>query len=110
MSNKLYVGNLSYSMTEELLADEFASYGTVNSVKIIKDRDTNRSKGFGFVEMSSSSEAQSAIDALHGKVLAERTLTVNEAKPVANRDDGRKSFSRNRDGGSNGGGNRFNRW
>ena len=81
MENKLYVGNLSYGTTEEDLNELFAQAGTVKSVAVIKDRDSGRSKGFGFVEMSSSSEAQKAITMFHGKEFQERTLTVNVARP-----------------------------
>ena len=77
----IYVGNLAYSLTEKELADEFANYGEVKSVKIIVDRENNnRSKGFGFIEMSDEN-AKKAIEELNGKVLAGRNLRVNEAKP-----------------------------
>ncbi len=101
MGNKLYVGNLPYSVTNESLADEFSKFGTVDSVKIITDRDTGRSKGFGFVEMSSDSEAQEAIEKLNGAELEGRQITVNEAKPQAPRENrGGGNFNR---GGGNGG-------
>ena len=78
----IYVGNLAYSLTENELADEFANYGEVTSVKIIVDRENNnRSKGFGFIEMSDDTAAQKAIEELNGKVVAGRNLRVNEAKP-----------------------------
>lgn len=78
MGKKLYVGNLSFNTTEQLLSDLFTQYGSVESAKIITDRDTNRSKGFAFVEMSSNDEAQSAIESLNGQAFEGRNLTVNE--------------------------------
>ncbi len=78
---RIYVGNLAYEVTEEELRQEFGAFGEVASVEIKKDRDSGRPKGFGFVEMPSSSEGQAAIAALNGKTLEERTLTVNEARP-----------------------------
>jgi RNA recognition motif-containing protein len=81
MGRKLYVGNLSYSVRDSDLEDLFAAHGTVDSAQVIMDRDTGRSKGFGFVEMSSDQEAQAAISALNGKDLDGRNLTVNEARP-----------------------------
>lgn len=87
MGNKLYVGGLPYSVTEGRLEEIFSAHGTVESAKVIADKFTGQSRGFGFVEMSSGSEAQSAISALHGTQLEGRTLTVNEAKPMANRDN-----------------------
>ena len=92
MGKKLYVGNLSYNITDRELEQMFSQFGTVDSAKVIMDRDTGRSKGFGFVEMSSDSEAQSAISALNGKEFEGRSLTVNEARPKEDR------------GGSGGGG------
>ena len=78
----IYVGNLAYSLTEDELANEFANYGEVTSVKIIVDRENNnRSKGFGFIEMSDDAAAQKAIEELNGKVVGGRNLRVNEAKP-----------------------------
>src|SRR2546421_9821643 len=85
MGNKLYVGNLSYDVDSSALEQLFGAHGTVTSAQIITDRDTGRSKGFGFVEMSSDSEAQAAIAALGGKDHGGRALTVNEAKPKENR-------------------------
>ena len=85
MGMRLYVGNLSYSVTSESLESLFAEYGQVKSAQVIQDRDTGRSKGFGFVEMPNSHEAQAAIEGLQGKSLGGRTLTVNEAKPRAPR-------------------------
>ena len=78
---KLYVGNLAFSMTEDDLLDAFTEFGEVSSVTIIMDRKTNRSKGFGFVEMSDDSEAQEAIDALDGTDIKGRNVKVNEARP-----------------------------
>ena len=80
-SNKLYVGGLPYSVAEDQLQALFSEHGTVESAKVISDRMTGRSRGFGFVEMSSQEEAQEAIDKLNGTALEGRTLTVNEAKP-----------------------------
>lgn len=85
MGNKLYVGNLSYNATEDLLRDHFAAFGTVESCKIIMDRDTGRSKGFGFVEMSNDDEAQEVIKNLDSQEFEGRALRVNEAKPQERR-------------------------
>src|ERR687891_2732216 len=81
MGNKLYIGNLGYGIGDSDLEKLFTTYGSVRSAQVIKDRDTGRSKGFGFVEMGSDQEAQAAITALHGKEVDGRTLTVNEARP-----------------------------
>lgn len=81
MAKKLYVGNLTYNVTSEELGQLFAEYGTVKTADVIEDRMTGKSKGFGFVEMSSDDEAQAAIDALNGKDNGGRALTVTEAKP-----------------------------
>ena len=81
MGNKLYVGNLGYSATDADLMKLFSAHGTVQSAQVINDRDTGRSKGFGFVEMNSSAEAEAAIAALNGKEHDGRALKVNEAKP-----------------------------
>lgn len=86
MSQKIYVGNLGFSITNEDLKTKFEQYGNVTSANIIKDRDTNRSKGFGFVEMSSSEEAKTAISSLHGSDYQGRAMTVNEAKPQERKD------------------------
>src|SRR6516164_5222390 len=83
MGNRLYVGNLSYGTTDATLRQMFEAHGTVNSAQIIMDRDTGRSKGFGFVEMGSDQEAQAAIQALNGQQVDGRALTVNEARPKA---------------------------
>ncbi|OSZ66128.1 RNA-binding protein [Hydrogenophaga sp. IBVHS2] len=82
MSSKLYVGNLSYSVRDEDLQQQFASFGQVQSAKVMMERDTGRSKGFGFVEMSSPAEAEAAIQAMHGKNMGGRDLTVNIARPM----------------------------
>jgi RNA recognition motif-containing protein len=81
MGKKLYVGNLGYGVTDGELEQLFTAHGTVQSAQVIMDRDTGRSKGFGFVEMSSDAEAQAAIAALNGKEVEGRALTVNEARP-----------------------------
>ena len=99
MGSKLYVGNLSYDVTNADLNTMFASHGTVSSAEIIQDRDTGRSKGFGFVQMGSDEEAQAAIAALNGQEHDGRNLTVNEAKP-------REDRPRTGGGGGGGGGNK----
>jgi cold-inducible RNA-binding protein len=101
MGSKLYVGGLPYSVTEGRLQEVFSTHGTVQSATVISDKFTGQSRGFGFVEMSSGSEAQGAISALNGTQLDGRTLTVNEAKPRAKRDnfsDGGGRGDRNGDG------------
>ncbi len=82
MGRKLYVGNLPDSATEQDLSDKFAAYGTVESVKLITDRDTGRSRGFGFIEMASEAEAQAAIDSLDGTNYEGQSMKVNEAKTL----------------------------
>jgi cold-inducible RNA-binding protein len=98
MSKRLYVGNLSYKADEETLKEMFGEVGDVLSVKIITDAATGRSKGFGFVEMSSDEDAEKAIANLNGKTVMERALTVNEARPLTDRPKtgggGRKTFDR----------------
>jgi RNA recognition motif-containing protein len=89
MGKKLYVGNLPYSATEDSLTETFSQCGNVESARIITDRDSGRSKGFGFVEMSSDEEAAAAINKLNGTDMGGRQLTVNEAKPQAPREGGR---------------------
>jgi RNA recognition motif-containing protein len=96
---KIYVGNLSYDVTEEELRQLFMPLGQVASVSIIKDRSSGQSKGFGFVEMPSVSEGQAAISALNGKALKDRTLTVNPAKPPSSDDRG-GSYGGRKSGGS----------
>lgn len=86
MGKKLYVGNLPYSATDQILSDTFAQCGTVESAKIITDRDTGRSKGFGFVEMSTEAEAANAIAQFNGADYDGRAMTVNEAKPMVPRE------------------------
>src|SRR5262245_35296759 len=98
---KLYVGNLPYSMTDSDLQTLFEQHGTVQSAQIIVDRDTGRSKGFGFVEMGTSQEGQTAIQALHDQEINGRKLTVNEARPREDRGGGGRGF-----GGGGGGGGR----
>jgi cold-inducible RNA-binding protein len=107
MGKKLYVGNLSYSVTDGELEQLFAAHGTVQSAQVIMDRDTGRSKGFGFVEMSSDQEAQAAIAALDGAQSGGRSLTINEAKPREERGGGgggRGGYGGGGRGGSGGGG------
>jgi len=108
MGNKLYVGGLPYSVTEGRLQEIFAAHGTVESAKVISDKFTGQSRGFGFVEMSSGGEAQAAIQALNGTQLDGRTLVVNEAKPMASRDGGGGGGGGGRGERSGGGGR--NRW
>jgi len=101
MEAKLYVGNLSYSSSEDDLKALFEQAGTVKSVAIIKDRDTGRSKGFGFVEMETDEEAQKAITMFHNYQFQQRTLTVNIARPREERSGGGGGY-RSRSGGSGG--------
>ena len=82
MSTKLYVGNLPYSVRDEDLQQSFSAFGSVNSAKVMMERDTGRSKGFGFVEMGSDAEAQAAIEGMNGQSLGGRSLVVNEARPM----------------------------
>jgi cold-inducible RNA-binding protein len=89
MSKKIYVGNLSFQTTESDITEAFSGFGPVESVSIITDRDTGRSKGFGFVQMSDAGDADKAISALNGKELGGRALTVNEARPMEKRDNDR---------------------
>lgn len=98
MASKLYVGRLPYSMTDDELRDLFAAYGTVESAKVIMDRDSGRSKGFGFVEMSNDEEAKAAIAALNDSQQGKMQLVVNEARPQEERPP-RRDFG--------GGGNRY---
>lgn len=108
MSSKLYVGNLSFSSSDQDLEDLFSQAGTVESVNIITDRDTGRSRGFGFVEMSSAEEANAAIAQFNDTEFDGRNLVVNEAKPRENRGGGGGGGGRGGYGG--GGGGRGNRW
>jgi RNA recognition motif-containing protein len=105
MGKKLYVGNLPFSATDQILNDTFAQCGTVESSKIIIDRDSGRSKGFGFVEMSTEAEAIDAISKFNGADYDGRAMTVNEAKPMVPREN-RGGFG----GGSRDNGGRSNRW
>jgi cold-inducible RNA-binding protein len=82
MGNKLYVGNLPYTVRDEDLQQAFGDFGTVNSAKVMMERDTGRSKGFGFVEMGSDAEAQAAVEGMNGQSLGGRSLVVNEARPM----------------------------
>jgi RNA recognition motif-containing protein len=107
MGTKLYVGNLSFRTTSEELRDAFAAVGTVESASVIEDRDTGRSRGFAFVEMSTPEEAAAAIEQFNGKEFGGRNLTVNEAKPRADR-GGRGGYGGGR-GGYGGGGDRGDR-
>ena len=100
MNKNIYVGGLPYSVTDQELQEKFSAHGTVESAKVITDKYTGSSRGFGFVEMSTQQEAEKAIEALNGTELGGRTLTVNMAKPRGDRQGGR---------GGGGGGNR-NRW
>ena len=107
MGKKLYVGNLTYDVTDAALQELFAAHGTVESARVIMDRATDRSKGFGFVEMGTDAEAQAAIAALNGKEINGRALTVNEARP---REEGGGSRGGSRGGGRSdygGGGSRY---
>ena len=104
MGKKLYVGNLSYNVDKSNLEQMFAPHGTVVSAQVITDRDSGRSKGFGFVEMGSDQEAQAAIAALNGKNLEGRNLTVNEARPQEGRGGGGGGGRRPGGGGGYGGG------
>ena len=107
MSTKLYVGNLSFKTTSQELQQLFAQAGTVDSASVVEDRDTGRSRGFGFVEMATPEEATSAIAQFNGKDLGGRMLKVNEAKPRENRGGGGgRNFGDNRGGGYGGGGGR----
>jgi len=102
MANKIFVGSLAYTATDDDLSQFFAEAGTVVSAKVIIDRDTNRSKGFGFVEMSTDEEAKVAVDTLNGKDLNGRAIALSEARPQAPREP--RSFG---GGGGGGGGNRY---
>ena len=103
----IYVGNLPYSAGDEELKSEFTRYGSVNSARVVMDRDSGRSKGFGFVEMPDHGEAQSAIDAMDGSMMDGRALKVNEARP---REPRRDSGSRDSGGRNSGNRNSGNRW
>ncbi|MBU0916832.1 MAG: RNA-binding protein [Gammaproteobacteria bacterium] len=104
MGNKLYVGNLAYSVRDQDLSDAFSQYGSVSSAKVMMDRETGRSKGFGFVEMGSDAEAQAAINGLNGQPVAGRAVVVNEARPREERPAGFRSPYGGGNGGGGGGG------
>jgi cold-inducible RNA-binding protein len=110
----IYVGNLSFDTSERELEAAFAAYGSVTSARIATDRDTNRPRGFGFVEMANQTEAEAAISALNGRELQGRTLTVNEARPREERGGGGRGggggYGGGRGGGYGGGGGGGNRW
>lgn len=107
MGNKLYIGNLSFGITSDDLMDFFAEAGTVESANIVEDRETGRSRGFGFVEMSSDEEAQNAIEQLNGQEFEGRNIVVNEARPRENNNRG--DGGRGRGGHGGGGGRGSNR-
>ena len=106
MSMKLYVGNLSFQTSSEDLQQLFAQAGTVESASVVEDRETGRSRGFGFVEMATKEEAQAAISQFNGKEVNGRALTVNEAKPREDRGGGRGGFGGGGNRGGGGGGGR----
>ena len=101
MGNKLYVGNLAYSVRDDSLQQAFSQFGTVTSAKVMMDRETGRSKGFGFVEMGSDAEAQAAINGMNGQALEGRAVVVNEARPREDRPGGGGGYG---GGGRSGGG------
>ena len=104
MGNKLYVGNLAYSVRDESLHQSFSQFGTVTSAKVMMDRDTGRSKGFGFVEMGSDAEAQAAINGMNGQALEGRAIVVNEDRPREERPGGFGGGGGSRGGYGGGGG------
>lgn len=104
MGNKLYVGNLAYSVRDENLQQRFAEFGTVTSAKVMMDRETGRSKGFGFVEMSSPAEAQASIRGMNGQSLDGRAIVVNEARPKEAGAGGGFGGAARSNAGGNGGG------
>ena len=104
MGNKLYVGNLAYSVRDDDLQQAFAQFGTVSSAKVMMDRETGRSKGFGFVEMGSDAEAQAAINGMNGQAMDGRALVVNEARPREERPGGFGGGGGSRGGFGGGGG------
>jgi cold-inducible RNA-binding protein len=107
VAKKLYVGNLSYGTSDSDLQRLFEEYGSVESAQVIVDRDSGRSKGFGFVEMSNGDEAQAAIDGLNGREVGGRALTVNEARPREDRGGGGGGGGRSGGRGGGGGGRRY---
>ena len=109
MGNKLYVGNLPYSSTDDSLREMFTQIGQVESARIITDRETGRNKGFGFVEMSTEKDASDAITKFNGTDIGGRSIMVSEARPMSPRDgDAGRRFGGKRDGGNRG--DRKNRW
>ena len=106
MGNKLYVGNLPYSVRDNDLEQSFGQFGSVTSAKVMMERDTGRSKGFGFVEMGSDAEAQAAIEGMNGAPLGGRSLVVNEARPMEPRPPRTGGFGGRDGGGGYGGGGR----
>lgn len=106
MGKKLYVGNLDYNVSKSDLEQMFGAFGAVDSAQVITDRDSGRSKGFGFIEMKSDSEAQAAISALNGKSIDGRALIVNEARPQEARSGGGGGYGGRGGGGGGGGGGR----
>lgn len=110
MGSKLFVGGLPYAATEQELTELFSQHGAVSSAQIVTDRFTGQSRGFGFVEMSSPSEAQTAINALNGSQFGGRSLTVNEAKPREARSDGGGRSGGGFGGGGGGRGGKRDRW
>jgi cold-inducible RNA-binding protein len=111
MSMKLYVGNLSFQTSSEDLQQLFAQAGTVESASVVEDRETGRSRGFGFVEMSTNEEGQAAIQQFNGKEVNGRSLNVNEARPREDRGGGNRGGGGGRGGyGGGGGGGRDRRW
>ena len=104
MGNKLYVGNLPYTVRDEDLQQSFGQFGAVTSAKVMMERDTGRSKGFGFVEMASDAEAQAAINGMNGQPLGGRSITVNEARPMEARPPRTGGFGGGGSGGGYGGG------
>ncbi len=102
MGNKLYVGNLPYTVRDEDLQQSFSEFGSVTSAKVMMERDTGRSKGFGFVEMSSDAEAQAAINGMNGQSLGGRSVTVNEARPMEARPPRTGGYGGDRSGGGGG--------
>lgn len=104
MGNKLYVGNLPYTVRDDDLQQAFSAFGAVSSAKVMMERDTGRSKGFGFVEMGSDAEAQSAIEGMNGQSLGGRSLVVNEARPMEPRPPRTGGFGGGRREGGYGGG------
>lgn len=106
MGKKLYVGNLPYTVRDDDLQQSFSEFGVVTSAKVMMERDTGRSKGFGFVEMGTDAEAQAAINGMNGQSLGGRSVTVNEARPMEARPPRTGGYGGDRSGGYGGGGDR----